>query len=124
MAMGSGGLNSPSRGASQYEEEPGGTERDRSVAASSLPSNWSCRCRCISGFRGERSMCCWWCGMMILGVPTADKEGDNDVGVSCGSGDCTHGNCCCGCSFLIVLVVLTGGLLSLLRFRVSCRCLV
>lgn len=62
---------------------------------------------------------------MIFGVPTADREGDNEVGVSCGSGDCTDVNCCCGCcSFLIVLVVVfIAGLLSLLRFRVSCRCL-
>lgn len=84
MAEGIGGLNSPPRGTSQYEdEEPGGTDRDRSVVASSLPSNWSCKCKCISGFRGDRSMCCcWWCGMMILGVPAAERDGDNEVGVS------------------------------------------
>lgn len=85
MAEGIGGLNSPSRGTSQYEdEEPGGTDRDRSVAASSLPSNWSRKCKCISGFRGDRSMCCccWLCGMMILGVPAAERDGDNEVGVS------------------------------------------
>lgn len=59
---------------------------------------------------------------MILGVPTADRDGDNEVGVSCGSGDCTGGNCCC--SFLIGLVVLDEGLLSLFRLRVSCLCLI
>lgn len=63
--------------------------------------------------------------MTILGVPTAERDGDNEVGVSCGSGDCIDVNRCCGCSFLIDLVVVfvAVGLVSLFLLRVSCRCL-